>query len=179
MAGTGLGMLGLVDDTEPLFVQDDSPEDENRYRARFYVDPTGFDPGEAAGHRRTRLFVAFEDGPRRLSAIVLQRKDGAYALMGRARQDDGSQADTAWVPIEPGPRRVELDWQRSSGPDANDGRFRLWVDGAPAADLTGLDNSLGAVDFVRLGALSVKGGASGPLRWDHFQSNRMSTATVP
>ena len=179
MAGTTLGMLGLVDDTDPLFVQDDSPEDENRYRARFYVDPTGFDPGEANGRRRTRLFVAFQDGPRRLSAIVLRRLDGAYSLMGRARQDDGRQADTAWVSIEPGPRRVELDWQRASGPDANDGRFRLWVDGALAADLTGLDNSLGAVDFVRLGALSLKPGASGPLRFDHFQSNRMSTATVP
>ena len=176
MAGTGLGLLGAVDDTDPLFVQDDSPEDENRYRARFYLDPTGFDPGEANGKRRTRVFVAFADGPRRLSAIVLRRLNGAYALMGRARRDDGSQADTAWVPIAAGPHRVELDWIRASGPDQNDGRFRLWVDGALAGDLAGLDNSLDAVDFARLGALSVKPGASGPLRWDHFQSNRASAS---
>jgi hypothetical protein len=33
-----------------------------------------------------------------------------------------------------------------------------------------LDNSISAVDFVRMGALSVKTGASGSLRWDEFVS---------
>ena len=35
-----------------------------------------------------------------------------------------------------------------------------------------MDNSLSAVDFVRLGALSVKAGASGTLYWDEFESRR-------
>jgi hypothetical protein len=38
--------------------------------------------------------------------------------------------------------------------------------------LTGLDNSISAVDFVRMGALSVKAGASGTMFWDEFVSRR-------
>jgi hypothetical protein len=72
------------------------------------------------------------------------------------------------------PHWIELDLKASSGPDANDGSFRLWVDGALVADLGALDNSLARVDFVRLGALSLKGGASGTLSWDEFESRRQA-----
>ena len=37
-----------------------------------------------------------------------------------------------------------------------------------------LDNSRSAVDFVRLGALSVKPTASGVLHWDEFESRRIT-----
>jgi uncharacterized delta-60 repeat protein len=171
--GTPFGLRAFVDEPTPLHVQDDSPVDEDRYRARFYLDPHDFDPGEAQDHRRARTFVVFSENPgRRLAAIVLRRLSGAYAVMGRARLDDNTQADTGWTPIGAGPHRIELDLKRSSGPDANDGRFRLWVDGAMVADLGALDNSLSAADFVRLGALSLKGGAVGTLSWDQFESRR-------
>ncbi len=35
-----------------------------------------------------------------------------------------------------------------------------------------LDNSIGGVDFARLGALSAKEAASGTLYWDQFDSRR-------
>jgi hypothetical protein len=38
--------------------------------------------------------------------------------------------------------------------------------------LTGLDNRATSLDFARLGALSVKVGASGTLRFDEFESRR-------
>jgi hypothetical protein len=170
--GTPAGLRATVDDTAGLYVQDDTPADEDRYRARFYFDPNGFDPGEAQGHRRTRLFIVFEDGPRRLAAIVLRRLNGSYAIRARARLDDNAQADTPFVPINDGPHAVELDWRRSSGPDALDGSLQLWIDGVSVASLTGLDNASSAVDFVRMGALSVKGGSSGTMYWDEFESRR-------
>ena len=40
--------------------------------------------------------------------------------------------------------------------------------------LTGLDNSISSVDSVRLGALSVKAGASGTIQWDEFESRRLN-----
>jgi hypothetical protein len=169
------GLSGAVDDTAALYVQDASPRDEPRYRARFHFDTNGFDPGEADSHLRTRIFIAFEEAPtRRLAAIVLRRQGGAYSLIGRARLDDGAQANTTPIPIADGSHFVEIDWRRSSGPDANDGAFEMWIEGTLAATLSNLDNSLSAVDFVRLGALSVKSGASGTMYWDEFESRRGS-----
>jgi cysteine-rich repeat protein len=177
MAGTTQGLLANVDSTTGLFVEDELPEDENRFRARFYLDPTAFDPGEPV-HRRSRVLILLEDGPtRRVGAIVLRRQQGQYGIMGRARLDDGAQADTGFFDITAEPHRVEIDWLRSSGPDANDGRFVLSIDGAVVSTLTGLDNSRSSVDRIRLGGLSLKGTANGPLKMDHYESNRMSATT--
>ena len=92
--------------------------------------------------------------------------------MARVRRDDGSLADTPFVDVSDAPHAVELDWRRASGPDTGDGTFTLWIDGAPVATLSGLDTGASAVDFARLGALSVKGGAAGTLRFDEFVSRR-------
>ncbi len=176
MRSTGVGLQGVVDDTAALYVEDDTPADEDRYRARFYFATNGFDPGEAAGAHRTRIFIVFEEAPtRRLAAIVLRRANGAYAVEGRARLDDDTQADTGFFDITNGVHSVEIEWKRSSGPDANDGTFELWIDGVSRSTLSALDNSRSAVDFVRLGALSVKTGANGTLYWDEFESRRFSS----
>ena len=172
-AGTTYGLRGQIDDTAGLYVQDDTPSDEGRYRARFYLAPGDFDPGEAQEHRRVRVFIAFDEDPmRRVAAIVLRRLGGTYSVRGRARLDDDAQADTPFVSIDGAMHVIEFELRRSSGPDASDGSFQMWVDGAPVATLTGLDNSSSSVDFVRLGALSVKPGASGTLHWDEFESRR-------
>ena len=55
---------------------------------------------------------------------------------------------------------VEIDLRRASGPDAYDGLFEMWVDGVfrgPARPAS--TTASAAVDFVRMGALSVKAGA--------------------
>jgi hypothetical protein len=175
MKFTVAGLQASVDDTAGLFVEDALPDDENLYRARFWVDTNGFDPGEAQNHRRTRLFIAFEEAPnRRLAAIVLRRLGGAYALMARARLDDGSQYDTGFFPIADGPHSVELAWSRASTSDAEDGSLEVWIDGASMHQATTLDNRLSAVDFIRMGALSVKTGATGTLYFDEFESRRLS-----
>jgi hypothetical protein len=175
MGSTTQGLQGVVNDTTGLFVEDATPNDESRYRARFYFDPNGFDPGEALNHRRTRTLIAFSEAPtRRVAAVVLRRLGGVYAIMGRARQDDNSQADTGFFTVSDGPHAIEIDLVRASGPDAFDGAFELWIDGVSMIQLTGLDNHLSEVDFVRLGALSVKSGAAGTLYWDEFESRRGS-----
>ena len=173
MAGTGSGLEAVVDDTAGLYVQDDSPSDEDRYRARFYFDPNGFDPGLAQAHLRTRVFIGFEEAPnRRLFAVVLRRQGAQFSLLGRVRRDDNGQTDTGFFPITDGPHYVEVDWRRSTAPDAPDGVFEMWIDGVSVSTLSGLDNSVSAVDFVRMGALSVKGGAGGTLLWDELESRR-------
>jgi hypothetical protein len=95
-----------------------------------------------------------------------------YSLMARARLDDNAQANTPFIAIADAPHVVEIDWRRSSGPDAFDGSLEIWIDGVSVAALTGLKNGISSVDFARLGALSVKAGANGTMYWDEFESRR-------
>ena len=57
---------------------------------------------------------------------------------------------------------------------SSNGTFSLWVDGTLVQTLTGLDNGNSAVDFVRMGALSLKPGVTGALRFDEFESRRQT-----
>jgi hypothetical protein len=182
MAGTTWASSELVDDTNGLYVQDNSPDGERRYRARFYVDPSLFDPGTAQGHLRTRILLAFSELPTlRVVAIVLRKRFGQYSIMGRARLDDETRADTAFFPISPGPHAIEFELTAANGPSAGDGTFTLWIDGGQAGPaLTGLVNNWSVVDFVRMGALSVKPGAAGVLRFDEFESRKQTyIGTLP
>jgi Tol biopolymer transport system component len=173
LAGTAFALSGVVDDRASLFVEDRTPVDEDRYRARFYIDPSGYDPGESAHAFRTRVFIVFEENPtRRLVALVLKRQSGQYGLMARVRTDDATQHDTGFFAITGAPHAVEIDWQRASGPSTADGRLRLWIDGVLRARVTGLSAYQSSVDFARLGALNIKAGAQGTLRWDEFVSRR-------
>jgi hypothetical protein len=172
LAGTNAGMAAFVNDTNSLFVQDETPNAEGRYRARFHFDPNGFDPGEASGHFRTRLFIAFDGSSQRIVTIVLRRLSSAYSVKARVRLDDGTRADTAFLPISDGPQFLEFDWARSSAPGANDGAFTLQIDGTVSIQLAALDNDLSSIEFARLGALAVKTGAAGTLFFDQFESRR-------
>jgi hypothetical protein len=183
MGSPDFGLQAAVDvnDTASLYVEDDTPSDENRYRARFSFDPNDYDPGQSQGHLRTRLFIALEEAPtRRLFALVLKKQGVQYSLMGRVRRDDNSQADTGFLPIANGPHQVEVDWQRATAPGAPDGSFDMWIDGVLLPHLAGLPNGASAVDFARLGALNVKGAAVGTLLFDDFQSRRRTAiGTLP
>ena len=168
------GLSAHVDDTAALFVQDDTPDAESRYRARFLFDPNGFDPGTANGRLRTRIAIAFQDDPaRRAVTLVLRRQlAGQYALMARVRLDDGTVRDTGFFDIADAPHTVEFSWQRARTAGSADGTFQMWIDGVSVATLNGLDTDARRIDFTRLGAMSVKSGANGTLYLDRFESRR-------
>jgi hypothetical protein len=175
LGGSSTGLQAVVNDTAPLYVRDDSPNGEGRYRARFYFDPNAFDPGEAQNHRRTRIFIAFDESPvKRHIAVVLRRVSGQFSIESRVRVDDNSQFDTGFFNVTDAPHFVEMDWQRASTGVSGDGSFQMWIDGASVSTLTNLQNNTRTVDFVRLGPQSLKGGAVGTLYFDEFESRRRS-----
>jgi hypothetical protein len=88
------------------------------------------------------------------------------------------QVDTAFFPLSVAAHSIEVDWQRASAPGANNGTLRVWVDDVLKQTLTGIDNDQFGIDNVRLGALSLKGGAGGALLFDEFES-RSLTAVGP
>src|SRR6185503_17981624 len=172
MAGTAFGIQALVNDTNSLYVVDDTPIYESRYRARFYFDPNGFDPGEASSHFRTRIFIAFDPSGLRVITLVLKRQGGAYSIETRVRRNDGTRVDTGFVPLSNAPHFLEFSWRRATRSGAIDGSLEMWIDGTSMATLSGIDNDLSSIDFARLGALAVKTGAAGTLFFDQFDSRR-------
>jgi len=170
--GTSFGLRALVDDTNSLFVEDDTPASETRYRARFYFDPNGFDPGEAQNHLRVRVLLAQDDLNQRLITIVLKRAGGQYSVEGRVRLNDGTRVDTPFFNITNAPHAIEFDWQRAGSAETADGTFELFIDGTSVATLSALDDGGSAVEYVRMGLFSVKTGASGTPHFDEFVSRR-------
>ena len=173
MAGTSTGMQAVVNDTGSLFAQDDTPNAEKRYRARFYFDPNGFDPGEADSHFRTRILIAFDQAGLRAITLVLKRQLGAYTVETRVKRNDGTRADTGFFPITDGPHFLEFDWQHSTGPGTSNGALEFFIDDVSVATLTGIDNDQSAIESVRMGALSIKTGANGTPYYDQFESRRL------
>ena len=157
------------------FVQDDTAFAEPRYRARFYFDPSGFDPGEAIGRLRQRIFVVFSESPlKRLVHVMVRRIGGQYAIGAHVRRDDDTLAKTPFVAITPGFHAIEFDWRKATVAGASDGRFEMWIDGVSVVTVTGLDNDERSAGFVRMGAISIKEGAGGQLRFDEFVSRRLA-----
>jgi hypothetical protein len=64
---------------------------------------------------------------------------------------------------------------KATAPGAGDGSFQLWIDGVPAPSLIGLQNHDDVVDYIRLGGMVIKPGASGTLFFDRFDSRRATS----
>lgn len=176
MAGTRLGMRAVVNDTTSLYVQDDTPNNETLYRARFHLWPNGYDPGEAQGSYRTCIFAGFgadrDQAP--VAMVVLRRQSGLYSILGKARHDNGSFAQLAPVTISDAPHAIEIRWLRATGPGKSDGRFELWIDGARTGAIPDINNDKASVEFARLGPQDIKPGANGVLYFDEFDSGRFA-----
>jgi hypothetical protein len=172
LRGTTHGLEASIAFGSSHHVRDDTPSNEARYRARLYFDPNGFDPGSAEGHNRIRLLFASDADNNRLVTLVLRRLGAAYSVRARVRLADGTRADTPFFTIDDGPHFVEIDWTRSSSPGSGDGQCELRIDGSVVSTLTGLNHGAAGVESVRMGALSVKSGAAGSVRFDEFSSRR-------
>lgn len=166
------GLSANVTDSNALYVQDNAPAAEPRYRARFLLDPNGFLPGPSTGSPTVRLFIAFQGTSTRTVTIVLRRRQGQYAIQAQTRVDNGSQSSTAFVNVTDAPHAIELDWRRATAPGANNGSLALWIDGAAVATLGSLDSDTTRVDMVRMGPQNLQATASGTLFFDRFESRR-------
>lgn len=167
----------------PRYVQDDSPDGWGRYRASFLLDADDLVAGGGAvlpggaratdARRRLGVLAGLDDGLGVVAAVDLVLDAGGVSLVARARDDGGSFAETAPIPLAPGSHAIEIDRQRATADGAGDGRLELFVDGVPAGAVEGLDDDALGVDLVRLGAMTGWPGAVGVLRLDGFESRRV------
>jgi hypothetical protein len=176
LAFANYGLQAVVNDRNPLFVEDHTPSGELRYRVKFWLNPQTFDPGEAQSHFRVRLMLGIESEPllRRQFAVVLKRQGGNDSLLVRTTRADGTRVKTGPLPLSPGWHSVELDWQRSSAAGLRDGSMTVWLDEVLQERVTGIDTGMHGIDFVRFGPTNLKSGSNGTLYLDRFESRRLS-----
>ncbi len=100
------------------------------------------------------------------------RNGGSYTIFARPRTDDGGTADTGSYAITDGPHLLDFDLTTATNGSSADGVLSMSIDGVLKETKTGIQNNLRKIDTVRLGAMTVKGGASGSIYLDEFKSNR-------
>jgi len=169
------GLSALIDDTNWISVQDNTPDSETRYRVRFYVDlngvsmPTDWDKiGLLVGN--TASWTAT------FGVSVLYRTTTGYNIVVDDRTDAGDWSKaTALYPITDAPHYIEIDFKTSSAPEANDGWFSLWIDGSLKETVTGIDNDTENTGAVIFGALDSSADVDGTIYLDDFVSNNDGT----
>ena len=166
------GLQAVIDDTNPIYVTDDRPNAEPRYRARFYFDPNSITMASGDAHYIFRGFTG-------TSTVVLRMEfrnsSGTYQLRAGLLNDSSVWLNTTWFSISDASHFIELDWQAATAVGTSDGRLTLWVDGAQRAELNGVDNDTLRIDRVRLGTLGgIDSGTSGTYYFDDFESRQLT-----
>jgi hypothetical protein len=164
------GMQALINDTASMYVRDDSPIAEPRYRARFYFDPNNI---TMANNDMHTLFYGY-DVVASILRVDFRMSAGNYQLMVRTLNNGTTwSAATNWFTISDEPHAIEFDWQASSAAGASDGYLTFWIDGVQQANLTGIDNDTRRIEAIHLGIVTgMDAGTSGIEYFDAFESRR-------
>jgi hypothetical protein len=165
----GQGLQALMDDNNNVYVNDDTPNSETRYRARFYFDPNSIPMVVGNAHL---IFQGFS-GTTQVLQVELRFQATGYELRALLVNDAKAWTSTNWIPLSDAPHALELDWRASTAAGANNGGLTLWIDGLQQADLTGVDNDTRRIDQARLGPSSgIDNGTRGTCFFDTFESRR-------
>lgn len=165
MVGT-YGLQAVFTNTTVMYVQNDSPNAETRYRARFYFDPNSISMASGTysyllqGHDTSKLVILF---------VQLYRSSTGYQLRARAHDSVvGNYVNTPYVTITDALHYVEVDW-------GSDGHLTFWIDGVQQGNFTGLNNSTYRMESVRFGAPYMSSTPlSGSYYLDAFESRRQT-----
>jgi hypothetical protein len=166
------GMQALINDNHSIYVTDDHPTAEPRYRARFYFDPNTIAMSNSNSHY---IFYGRNATGTVILRVQFRLSSGQYQVRASLLNDSTSFTSTAWFTISDAPHSIELDWRASTAAGANNGGLTLWMDGVQEADLTGVDNDTRRIDSVRLGAVAgIDTGTRGTYYFDAFESRRQT-----
>ena len=166
------GLRAVINNTGSIYVADDTPNSEARYRARFYFDPNSITMSNGNAHY---LFYGYTGTSTDILRIEFRRSSSLYQIQAALRNDKSTWSTSNWFTISDAPHFVELDWHASTAVGANNGSLTFWIDGVQQANLTGVDNDTRRIDRIRLGAVSgLDSGTLGTYYFDSFESRRQT-----
>lgn len=166
------GLQATFNNTNAMYVRDDSPNAEPRYRARFYFDPNSITMTSGDTH------IFFQGNVGTTIGVVrgtFRFYSGQYQVRFSLIDDGTTWLNTLWFTLSDAPHALEIDWAAATAAGANNGFLTLWIDGVQKASLTGIDNDTRRVDRVYLGPPSgVDAGTQGAYFFDAFESRRQT-----
>ena len=166
------GLHAVIDDTKTIYLTDDTPNAEPRYRARFYFDPNSITVPSGTAHL---IFRGFAGSSTQVLRMEFRYSSGNYQIRAALTNDGSSWTNTSWFMISDAPHSIEFDWQAATGAGTNNGGLTLWIDNIQQASLSGIDNDTRRIDRIRLGAVAgLDAGTSGTYFFDAFESRRQS-----
>ena len=166
------GLRAVIDNTASIYVTDDRPNAEVRYRARFYFDPNSITMSSGNAHY---IFYGYTGTSTDVLRIEFRRSSGTYQVRAAVRNDRSTWSNTNWFTITDSPHFLELDWRASTTAGANNGSLTVWIDNVQQANLTGVDNDTRRIDRASLGAVSgLDSGTLGTYYFDAFESRRQT-----
>lgn len=171
LAGTR-GLQAVLDDNTSIYVTDDSPSAESRYRARFYFDPNTITMTNGNAHF---LLYGYSGTTTVVVQVEFRRSSSVYQVRAALRNDANTFTNTNWFTISDAPHFIEFDWRASTAAGANNGGLTLWIDGVQQATVTSIDNDTRRIDRVQLGAVAgIDSGTRGTYYFDAFESRRQN-----
>ena len=177
LAGSSQGMAALMANNIGMYITDQRPNAEPRYRTRFYFDPNTITMTSGDAHF---IFYGYQGTTTVVLRIEFRRLNSSYQLRFAALNDTPTTGAATWrtssyVTISDAPHFLELDWQAATAAGANNGSLTFWIDGIQRTPLTGLDNDTRRIDIARLGPIGgLDTGTRGSYYLDAFESRRRS-----
>ena len=162
------GMVATIDDNTSIYVVDERPHAETRYRARFYFDPN------AIYMSSSDTFTAFQGYMSPNTPVVrveVRSAAGDYQIRTAALNDNQTWQTTPWLDITDGPHAVELEWKKATYAGVDNGALNFWLDGEVQSDLSNVDNDTYYIETIRLGVIDPNiTNTSGSVFFDAFDS---------
>jgi hypothetical protein len=163
------GMAALINDANDVYVKDLTPNDETRYRVRFWFNPNSI---TMANGDEINLFQTWNNAYSSVAFRLYFKKVGAnYTFSARDPADGAWDRIMAYYPITNAAHYIELDWQAASGSGKNDGHLSMWFDGVLQENLANIDNDTERIGVVLFGPTEIDAGTNGTLFVDDFWSN--------
>lgn len=165
------GLDIIVSNDNNFFLQDDAPDGEKYYRARFYMNIDGL----SMATNDQFNYVNGLSGTNGAFKVQIQKITAGKQIRLVINTDGGSTLATSWYDLTSGWHALEIQVQAAGAAGANDGTASLYLDGVLKQTLTGIDNDTLSVDSVRMGAVyGIDTGTRGTIYFDEFDSRRFS-----
>jgi hypothetical protein len=105
-------MKAQINDNRLIFVTDETPDAEARYRARFYFHPNSLTMNK---NSELRIFSAQDASGTAVVQIGLRLSGANYQVRVGVLDDAGALVYTDWSTILSAPQAIEIDWQAATG----------------------------------------------------------------